>query len=111
MRAAILASGANGALLVRMGTSTTENALAYSPAIIAQACPDIYAGWYAPGASSVDLPGRQDLHHALQRRRRRAPVWTCKPPTNGPLTFQKGMPAFAADVVGRLQDAGLIGSR
>jgi hypothetical protein len=110
MRGAILASGADGALLVRMGTPTTETALTYSPAVIAQTGPDLYAGWYAPGVSSVDYQAATIYTTLFSVATARA-VWTYNPPTYGPLTLQQGMPAFAADVVGRLQDAGLIGSR
>jgi len=107
MRAAIARSGADAALLVRMGVPQTESELANSPGMVSEAAPGLYVGWYQPGVAEQDYQAAT-IYTTLFSVATERPVWTYNPPTYAPLTLQQGVPAFAADVVGRLQAALLL---
>jgi len=110
MRSAILRSGADAALLVRMSTPTTETDLAYSPGVATAVGPNMYVGWYAPGVVSQDYQAAT-IYTTLFDVRTARPVWTYNPSTSSPGTFDQDAPAFAADVVARLRAAGLLAGR
>lgn len=110
MRAAVARSGADGALLVRMSDVQTESTLAYSAGTVAQAGPNLYVGWYAPGVVSENYQAA-NIFTTLFDVATARPVWTYNPVTYSPLSLSQGVPAFANDVVGRLQADGLIATR
>jgi hypothetical protein len=110
MRAAVARSGADGALLVRMSDVQTESTLAYSPGTVAQAGPNLYVGWYAPGVVSESYQAATIFTTLFDVATARA-VWTYNPPAYSALSLSQDVPAFANDVVGRLQAGGLIATR
>ena len=107
MRSAIARSGADAALLVRMSTPQTETALAYSPGTVVQAGPGLYVGWYEPGVNTENYQAAT-VYTTLFDVATARPVWTYNPPTYGPMSLQQDVPAFAADVIARLQAARLV---
>jgi hypothetical protein len=110
MRSAIVRSGADAALLVRMSVPQTETALAYSPGTVEQAGPGLYVGWYEPGVTTESYQAAT-VYTTLFDVATARPVWTYNPPTYGPMSLQQDVPAFAADVIARLQAAGLLAPR
>ena len=110
MRAAVARSGADGALLVRMSDVQTESTRAYSTGSVAQAGPNLYVGWYQPGLVSDNYQAATIFTTLFDVATARA-VWTYNPPTYSALSLSQGVPAFANDVVGRLQAGGLIATR
>lgn len=110
MRAAVARSGADSALLVRMSDVETESTLAYSAGTVAQAGPNLYVGWYAPGVVSENYQAA-NIFTTLFDVATARPVWTYNPVAYSPLSLSQGVPAFANDVVGRLQADGLIATR
>jgi hypothetical protein len=110
MRSAIARSGADAALLVRMSVPQTETALAYSPGTVDQAGPGLYVGWYEPGVTTESYQAAT-VYTTLFDVATARPVWTYNPPTYGPMSLQQDVPAFAGDVIARLQAARLLGPR
>jgi hypothetical protein len=110
MRSAIARSGADAALLVRMSTPQTETVLAYSPGTVEQAGPGLYVGWYDPGVTTESYQAAT-VYTTLFDVATARPVWTYNPPTYGPMSLQQDVPAFAADVIVRLQAARLVAPR
>ena len=110
MRSAIVRSGADAALLVRMSVPQTETALAYSPGTVAQVGPGLYAGWYEPGVTTENYQAAT-VYTTLFDVATARPVWTYNPPTYGPMSLQQDVPAFAEDVIARLQADRLLAPR
>ncbi len=110
MRSAVANSGADAALLVRMSVPRTESTLAYSPGTVEQAGPNLYVGWYDPGVTSESYQAAT-VYTTLFDVATARPVWTYNPPTYGPMSLQQDVPAFAADVVARLQANRLLAYR
>jgi hypothetical protein len=110
MRSAVAASGADGALLVRMSVPQTETALAYSPGTVEQAGPGLYVGWYDPGVTTQSYQAATVFTTLFDVATAKT-VWTYNPPAYGPMSLQQDVPAFAADVVARLQADRLLSTR
>ena len=102
MRSAIVRSGADAALLVRMSVPQTETALAYSPGTVVQAGPGLSVGWYDPGVTTEDYQAATVYTTLFDVATARS-VWTYNPPIYGPMSLRQDVPAFAADVIARLQ--------
>jgi hypothetical protein len=110
MRAAIVQSGADAALLVRLSGFTTEGSVALSSGVVAPAGPDMYVGWYAPGLVS-DTYQAATIYTTLFDVKTARPVWTFNPPAYNPATLQQDAARFANDVTGLLQSSGLLAHR
>ena len=110
MRDAVLRSGADATLLVRMSGFTTESSLGYGVGGVVATGPDMYVGWYEPGLTSTDYQAAT-IYTTLFDVRTARPVWTFNPPTYSPAALQQDGPRFAGDVAAMLQSAGLIATR
>jgi hypothetical protein len=110
MRSAIVRSGADAALLVRISVPQTETALAYVPGTVEQAAPGLYVGWYDPGVVTENYQAAT-VYTTLFDVATARPVWTYNPPTYGPMSLQQDVPALAADVIARLQADRLLAPR
>jgi len=111
MRAAILQSGADATLLVRLSDWQTEGSVGVGTVGGGQAVgPNMYVGWYEPGIVSTSYQAATIYTTLFDVKTARA-VWTYNPPAYNPATLQQSAPAFANDVAGMLQSSGLIASR
>ena len=110
MRAAIVQSGADAALLVRLSGFTTEGSVALSSGVVAPAGPNMYVGWYEPGIVS-DTYQAATIYTTLFDVKTARPVWTFNPPTYNPATLQQDAPRYANDVTGLLLSSGLLANR
>lgn len=107
IRAAVLQSGADAVLLVRLTGFTTETSVGYGAGAVAPAGPNMYVGWYEPGIVTQDYQAAT-IYTTLFDVRTERPVWTYNPPTYSPATLQQDAPAYANDVAGRLLSSGLF---
>jgi hypothetical protein len=110
MRAAIVQSGADGALLVRMSGFTTQTAVGYGVGAVAPAGPpgtNMYVGWYEPGLVT-DSYQAATIYTTLFDVKTAKPVWTYNPASYNPATLQQQAPSFANEVTGLLQSSGLL---
>jgi hypothetical protein len=111
MRAAVLKSGADAALLVRLSNFQTEGSVGVGTVGGAsQVSPNMYVGWYEPGIVSTTYQAAT-IYTTLFDARTSQAVWTYNPPAYDPSALQQNAPAFANDVAGRLQSSGLLASR
>jgi len=107
MRAAVLQSGADAALLVRLSDWQTESSVGVGTVGQEAALgPNMYVGWYEPGIVSTSYQART-IYSTLFDARTAKAVWTYNPPVYNPAT-QQDASAFANDVAGRLQSSGLL---
>jgi hypothetical protein len=110
MRAAVLQSGADAALLVRLSDWQTEGSVGVGTVGGASAVgPNMYVGWYEPGIVSTSYQAAT-IYTTLFDARTAKTVWTYNPPVYNPAT-QQDASAFANDVAGRLQSSGLLATR
>ena len=111
MRAAVVQSGADATLLVRLSGWQTEGSVGVGMVGGVEAIePNMYAGWYAPGVVSTTYQAAT-IYTTLFDVKTARPVWTYNPPTYNPGTLEQSAPAFANEVVGMLQSSGLLASR
>jgi len=111
MRAAVLQSGADAALLVRLSDWQTEGSVGIGTVGGGQAVgPNMYVGWYEPGIVSTTYQAATIYTTLFDVKTARA-VWTYNPSAYNPATLQQNASAFANDVAGMLQSSGLIASR
>jgi hypothetical protein len=111
MRAAVLQSGADATLLVRLSGFQTEGSVGVGTVGGAAAVgPNMYVGWYEPGIVSTSYQAAT-IYTTLFDVKTASAVWTYNPPTYNPATLQQQAPAFANDVAGMLQSSGLIATR
>lgn len=107
LRAAVVQAGAEGALMVRMGDFATEGEVGYSPGVVTEVAPNVYAGWYVPGIAEFDYQAA-NIFTTLFDARTMNPIWTYNPPTTDPGTLRRDGVGFANDVVSRLLASGLV---
>jgi len=108
MRAAILKSGADAALLVRLSDFKTEGSVGVGyVGGVESVGPNMYSGWYEPGIVSTTYQAAT-IYTTLFDVKTASAVWTYNPPTYDPSTLQQNAPAFANDVAGLLQSNGFI---
>ena len=111
MRAAVVQSGADATLLVRLSGWQTEGSVGVGMVGGVEGVgPNMYAGWYAPGVVSTSYQAAT-VYTTLFDVQTARPVWTYNPPTYNPGTLEQSAPAFASEVVGMLQTSGLLASR
>lgn len=107
MRAAVAQAGADAMLLVRVSPPTTETAWGYGVGGVTAVAPDMYVGVYEPGVFSEDYQAAV-VYSTLFDVATAKPVYTYNPPVFSPGTFAQQAPAFAADLVSRLIESGLV---
>jgi hypothetical protein len=108
MRAAVLKSGADATLLVRLSDFQTEGSVGVgNVGGVAAVGSNMYVGWYQPGIVSTSYQAAT-IYTTLFDVKTTSAVWTYNPPTYNPATLQQNAPAFANDVVGLLQSNGFI---
>ena len=108
IRAAVLQSGADATLLVRLSGFQTEGSVGVGTVGGAEAVgPNMYVGWYEPGIVSTSYQAATIYTTLFDVKTARA-VWTYNPPTYNPATLQQNAPAFANDVAGLLLSNGFI---
>ena len=108
MRAAIVQSGADAALLVRLSAPQTEGSVGVGTVGGTTAVgPNMYVGWYEPGIVTTTYQAATIYTTLFDARTARA-VWTYNPSTYSPAVLQQNAPAFANDVAGMLQSSGLL---
>ena len=107
MRAAIVQSGADAALLVRLSGFTTETAVGVTSDVAVAAGPNMYVGWYEPGIVT-DSYQAATIYTTLFDVKTARPVWTFNPATYNPATLEQNAPRYANDVVRLLQSSGLL---
>ncbi|HSS69257.1 MAG TPA: hypothetical protein VLQ46_01240 [Casimicrobiaceae bacterium] len=111
MRAAVLQSGADATLLVRLSGFQTEGSMGVGTVGGGAAVgPNMYVGWYEPGIVSTSYQAAT-IYTTLFDVKTANAVWTYNPPTYNPATLQQQAPAFANDVAGMLQSSGLLATR
>ncbi len=102
MRAAVVQSGADAALLVRLSGFTSETGVEFTPGGA-----NMYAGWYEPGIVT-DSYQAATIYTTLFEVKTARPVWTFNPATYNPATLQQDAPQYANDVARLLHASGLI---
>jgi len=105
MRDAVLKSGADGALLVRM-TGFTEQSQILNVAGPVPAGYGLYEGWYQP--TVVANYQVATIYATVFDVSTAKPVWTYNVPTFNPATLQQDAPRYANEIVGRMQSNGLL---
>jgi hypothetical protein len=108
IRAAVLRSGADAVLLVRLSGSQTEGSVGVGTVGGAeQVGPNMYVGWYEPGVVNTSSQAAT-IYTTLFDVKTAKAVWTYNPPTYDPATLQQQAPVFANDVAGMLRSSGLL---
>ena len=107
IRAAILQSGADAALLVRLSAPQTEGSVGVGTVGGTAAVGPNMVGWDEPGIVSTSYQAATIYTTLFDVRTARA-VWTYNPSTYSPAALQQNAPAFANDVAGMLQSSGLL---
>jgi hypothetical protein len=107
MRAAIVQSGADAALLVRLSGFTTETTVGVTSGVVVPAGPNLYAGWYEPGIVSENYLAAT-IYTTLFDVKTARPVWTFNPATYNPATLEQDAPQYASDITRLLQSSGLL---
>lgn len=103
MRAAVLKSGADAALLVRMSGFTEQSQIVGTAYPVG---PGLYDGWYQPAV--VANYQVATIYATLFDVSTAKPVWTYNVPTFNPATLQQDAPRYANEIVGRMQSNGLL---
>lgn len=107
MRAAIVQSGADAALLVRLSGFTTETTVGVTSGVVVPAGSNMYAGWYEPGIVTESYQAAT-IYTTLFDVKTARPVWTFNPATYNPATLEQDAPQYANDVARLLQSGGLL---
>jgi len=108
IRAAVLQSGADAVLLVRLSGWQTEGSVGVGTVGGAeQVGSNMYVGWYEPGVVSTSYQAAT-IYTTLFDVRTAKAVWTYNPPTYDPATLEQQAPAFANDVAGMLRSSGFL---
>jgi hypothetical protein len=108
MRAAVLHSGADAVLLVRLSGWQTEGSVGVGTVGGSeQVGPHMYVGWYEPGVVNTSYQAAT-IYTTLFDVKTAKAVWTYNPPTYDPSTLQQQAPVFANDVAGMLRSSGLL---
>src|SRR5271157_5626728 len=107
IRAAIVQSGADAALLVRLSGFTTETTVGVTSGVVVPAGPNMYVGWYEPGIVT-DSYQAATIYTTLFDVKTARPVWTFNPATYNPATLEQDAPQYANDVARLLQSSGLL---
>ena len=107
IRAAIVQSGADAALLVRLSGFTTETTVGVSSGVVVPDGPNMYVGWYEPGIVTDSYQAATIYTTLFDVKTARA-VWTFNPATYNPATLQQDAPRYANDVAGLLRSSGLL---
>lgn len=109
MRAAVLKSGADAALLVRMSGFTEQSQIVNVADPVYPGGPGLYDGWYQPAV--VANYQVATIYATLFDVSTAKPVWTYNVPTFNPATLQQDAPRYANEIVGRMQSNGLLSMR
>jgi hypothetical protein len=107
MRAAIVQSGADAALLVRLSGFTTETTVGVTSGVVVPAGSNMYVGWYEPGIVTESYQAATIYTTLFDVKTARA-VWTFNPATYNPATLEQDAPQYANDVTRLLQSGGLL---
>jgi hypothetical protein len=107
MRAAIVQSGADAALLVRLSGFTTETTVGVTSGVVVPAGANMYVGWYEPGIVT-DSYQAATIYTTLFDVKTARPVWTFNPATYNPRTLEQDAPQYANDVARLLRSGGLL---
>ena len=107
IRAAIVQSGADAALLVRLSGFKTEGTVAVGSDVVVTGGPDMYVGWYEPAIVS-DTYQAATIYTTLFDVKTARAVWTFNPATYNPATLQEDAPRYANDVSSLLRASGLL---
>jgi len=107
MRAAVLKSGADAALLVRITPASTQTAVGYGTGGEVAVGSDMYVGWYEPGLTTQSYQVAT-IYTTLFDVKTARPVWTFNPPDYSPGTIEQDAPRFANDVTRLLINNGLV---
>src|SRR5271169_4327896 len=107
MRAAIVQSGADAALLVRLSGFTTETTVGATSGVVVPAGPNMYVGWYEPGIVT-DSYQVATIYTTLFDVKTARPVWTFNPTTYNPSTLEQDAPQYANDVARLLRASGFL---
>ncbi|HEV2979766.1 MAG TPA: hypothetical protein VG425_19480 [Casimicrobiaceae bacterium] len=108
MRAAIVQSGADAALLVRLSGFTTETTVGVAPDVVVPAASNMFVGWYEPGIVTESYQAAT-IYTTLFDVKTARPVWTFNPPTYNPATLEQDAPQYANEVARLLRSDGLLG--
>ena len=106
MRAAVLQSGADAALLVRMSGFTEQSQIVNVADPVYAGGYGLYDGWYQPAV--VANYQVATIYATLFDVSTAKPVWTYNVPTFNPATLQQDAPRYANEIVGRMQSNGLL---
>ena len=107
MRAAVLKSGADAALLIRITPVSTQTSLGYGAGGTVPVGDDMYVGWYEPGITTQQYQVAR-IYTTLFDVRSARPVWTFNPPDYSPGTIEQDAPRFANDVTRLLLNNGFL---
>jgi len=107
MRAAIVQSGADAALLVRLSGFTTETTVGVTSGVVVPAGSNMYVGWYEPGIVTESYQAAT-IYTTLFDVKTARPVWTFNPTTYNPSTLEQDAPQYANDVARMLRSGGLL---
>jgi hypothetical protein len=107
MRAAVLKSGADATLLVRVTPVSTETTLGYGTGGTVPIGSDMYVGWYEPGLTTQTYQVAT-IYTTLFDVKTARPVWTFNPPDYSPGTIEQDAPRFANDVTRLLLNNGFL---
>ena len=107
MRAAVLKSGADAALLIRITPVSTDTSLAYGTGGTVPVGSDMYVGWYEPGLTTQSYQVAT-IYTTLFDVKTARPVWTFNPPDYSPGTIEQDAPRFANDVTRLLLNNGFL---
>jgi hypothetical protein len=107
MRAAMVQSGADAALLVRLSGFTTETTVGATSGVVVPAGSNMYVGWYEPGIVT-DSYQAATIYTTLFDVKTARPVWTFNPATYNPATLEQDAPQYANDVTRLLQSGGFL---
>jgi hypothetical protein len=107
IRAAVLKSGADAALLVRITPVSTLTSLGYGTGGTVPVGDDMYVGWYEPGITTQQYQVAT-IYTTLFDVKTARPVWTFNPPDYSPGTIEQDAPRFANDVTRLLLNSGFL---
>ena len=107
MRAAVLKSGADATLLIRITPVSTQTSLGYGTGGTVPVGDDMYVGWYEPGITTQQYQVAT-IYTTLFDVRSARPVWTFNPPDYSPGTIEQDAPRFANDVTRLLLNNGFL---
>jgi hypothetical protein len=109
MRDAVLKSGADAALLIRMTGFTEASQIVNVAGPVYPAGYGLYEGWYQPDVIANYQVAT--IYATVFDVATAKPVWTYNVPTFNPATLQQDAPRYANEIVGRMQSNGLLSMR